>query len=185
MRLFFAIELPQAIQEALEASTDRLRLSEARMGWVRRENLHLTLQFLGKVETSWLGTLEDCASEVAARHSPTAIPLDVFGAFPSSAKPRVIWAGPCEAPEGILLLQADLTTALAKLGFLGDERFFPHVTIGRVRERDRQRQRGLVQVLERESPPGLSVPVDHVSLLQSQRGPNGVRYVNAFRCPIA
>ena len=52
MRLFIAIAFPDKIKDRLKAGMDALRRQGVRASWSRRENLHLTLEFLGKLDSA-------------------------------------------------------------------------------------------------------------------------------------
>ena len=50
MRLFFAIELGDALLDLMDENTAPLRAEAPELAWVRREHRHLTLKFLGDVD---------------------------------------------------------------------------------------------------------------------------------------
>ena len=52
MRLFIAIAFPDKIKDRLKAGMDDLRRQGVRASWSRRENLHLTLEFLGELDSA-------------------------------------------------------------------------------------------------------------------------------------
>ncbi len=59
IRTFIAIELPPEIKEAMAGVQAELRKSDADVGWVRPEGVHLTLKFLGDVEEKKVAELGD------------------------------------------------------------------------------------------------------------------------------
>ena len=70
MRLFFAIELGDALLELLDESTAPLRAEAPELAWVVRDNRHLTLKFLGDVDDAAVPKLTAAADRAAARHAP-------------------------------------------------------------------------------------------------------------------
>ena len=51
MRLFLAINFPEDVKNALSSGMTALARRGVRANWSRRENLHLTLEFLGRYGT--------------------------------------------------------------------------------------------------------------------------------------
>jgi RNA 2',3'-cyclic 3'-phosphodiesterase len=130
VRLFVALEIPANVRENLAASIDQLRGTEPRAKWVRTENLHVTLKFLGQTPEDKLGRLEAVLGEV---RSALAIELRFHGVgfFPNDKRPRVFWAG-MTASANLAPLAGDIDRAAAKLGFPPDTReFTPHLTLAR------------------------------------------------------
>jgi 2'-5' RNA ligase len=135
VRLFVALNFPDAVREALHAATAPLREAVPRgVAWVRSEALHLTLKFLGDVEDARVPAIAEALAQVASRHVEPRLLMSGVGAFPSLARPRVVWAG-IEATPRLELVQHDLEASCATLGFEVEGRAFrPHVTLGRVRD---------------------------------------------------
>lgn len=136
-RVFIAIELPTALRRKLKEHIDRLRTAvpHVRASWVRDENLHLTLKFLGDTPVAKVEALAQAAQRAATTHSPFEIIVGGCGAFPPKGQPRVLWVG-LEDPSGQLaLLRTALENECADVGFPREERpFRPHLTIARIRK---------------------------------------------------
>ncbi len=131
MRLFVALDLPDAVRHALAESIERLRPGSQHARWVRPESMHLTLKFLGHVEAEKLTSIRDALESV---HSKSAMDLRYrgLGFFPSERRPRVIWSG-VEASPNLSELVAALETAVEPLSFERESRsFFPHITLARL-----------------------------------------------------
>lgn len=101
MRLFVALEIPEALRAALAARVHeaRRRLPEAR--WVSPEGLHLTLLFIGEAPPEVAETLCGALAPVFARHRPMRLRLSGAGTFPPGRPARVAWLaveGAEEAP---------------------------------------------------------------------------------------
>lgn len=136
MRLFVAVFPPPEIQKALAASTSVLRI-EGDARWIRPENIHLTLKFLGEVlEDGAANEIADTLEKIAGRHNPFDLSPSSFGAFPSEGKARVIWIGAKGGIEPLRALAEDIETSLEPLGFeRGRRSFSPHFTLGRAKKK--------------------------------------------------
>jgi len=130
MRLFVAIEIPGEIRSALSAFVNELRPVAPQAKWVRADNLHVTLKFLGETDTGKLGQVQ---AVLAAIRSAQLVKLDFrgLGFYPSEKRPRVFWAG-MEPSPNLAPLAGDIDQALHKLGLPLEERAFtPHLTLAR------------------------------------------------------
>ena len=135
MRTFVAIFPPPEVQKALLHAAKSVPI-DGNVRWTRRENVHLTLKFLGDVGEEALKDVRVALGEVAGRHEPLRIQPSGVGAFPSKKKARVLWAGVAGGSAELSSLAADVEDALENLGFGREERDYkPHATLGRVRGR--------------------------------------------------
>ena len=97
------------------------------------DELHLTLNFLGEVDPSVNGSIEEAMEEAASGFPSYHIDFKGVGAFPSQERPSVIWIGVADRGE-TAMLNAILSERLAKLGFKPESRpFHPHLTVARVK----------------------------------------------------
>ena len=130
MRLFVALEIPSAVRENLAALLKSLRAVSPQTRWVRPENLHVTLKFIGEVPDTKLAAIR---SALAGARSDQPVTLDFrgLGFFPNEKHPRVFWAG-MEASPNLKDLAADIDRATEKLGIPREQRpFSPHLTLAR------------------------------------------------------
>jgi len=126
--------MPSAIKEAAAAIQRELMNSEATVGWVRREGMHLTLKFLGEVSSARLPEIEKALSRAAEGTGSMKIAVRGLGVFPSPKNPRVIWLGILPEDDRLARLQERIDHALAPLGFQPEHREFrPHLTLGRIK----------------------------------------------------
>lgn len=176
MRLFFAIELGDALLERLEEETAPLRAEAPELAWVARDHRHLTLKFLGDVEEGAVPKLTAAADHAVAGHDPLEMTVREVGAFPNFRRARVVWIGVQQEPR-LELLHHDLELACEHAGFEVEGRpFRPHITLARVRAPlsvDRMRDLARVARTVRMK---ASVLVDHVTLFESTLAPSGARY---------
>ena len=134
MRLFIAVFPPPEVQGAAFRAADPLRPGHDAVAWVKKENLHYTMRFLGEVDEAGAANAAAAMREAAARRARFGAALGGFGAFPSAKRARVLWIGMLQGDEPMRLLASELDAALVRHGFeSSDESFEPHLTIGRVR----------------------------------------------------
>ena len=180
MRLFIAIDVPQAVRDALVGAQQSLRSrASARLRWTRPEAMHLTLKFLGDVDAARLPALARVVAAVAARHHPFGLSVSRLGAFPGGRRLQVVWAGIEGDLAALLALRDALEAALAAEGHAAEARAFrPHVTLGRTRDgmRPDEAERISAALATTALPHGLAFAVERVVLYRSHLGAGGSRY---------
>jgi 2'-5' RNA ligase len=125
-RLFFSLwpDMPARTSLAARAQ-DAAKLFGGRP--VSEGNLHLTLVFLGEVESSRIVALRQAADK--AEGTAFALSLDLVGGF---RRAGVVWAGCRRPPAELLRFQANLECLVREAGFAVDDRpFAPHLTLVR------------------------------------------------------
>ena len=133
MRLFVALEIPAAVRENFASLLQELRAVDSRPRWVRSENLHVTLRFIGEVRTERVDAIREALSTVRSP-SPVALEFHGLGFFPHEKKPRVFWAA-MSASDNLAQLAVDVDAAVVKTGVPREERAFsPHLTLARFDE---------------------------------------------------
>jgi 2'-5' RNA ligase len=135
VRLFVALDIPDAIRTALTECTAPLAKLCRSARWVRLEGAHVTLKFIGEVAAERAEAIRLALAEVR----PSA-PVDVcfagLGFFPNAQRPRVLWAG-IEGGPALAELAAAVNANLTPLGVAREEREFrPHVTLARFGSHD-------------------------------------------------
>jgi 2'-5' RNA ligase len=175
MRLFVAVNLPADLRERLAAVQDRLRGAQADVSWVRAENIHATLKFLGETEEKRLDRIRPALLEVARGRAPFPIRLSGLGSF-GGRVPRVVWVGVEAGAEPLSGLAKDVEAAMAHLGFPKEKRgFSAHLTLGRVRS-PRNAAALLAALGEADAGPFGTVEVTQFELMQSELHPTGSVY---------
>lgn len=125
IRLFVAIDLP----ETIKAQVETLHGGVQGVRWSPREQMHLTLRFIGEVEASRLEAIKDALHSV--RFEPFSMALKGVGQFPAQGFPRVLWAG-VEAGGALKRLARDVERAVQGIGIAPDRKpFSPHLTLTR------------------------------------------------------
>jgi RNA 2',3'-cyclic 3'-phosphodiesterase len=126
MRLFVAIDLPEAVKDELLTMRD----SFEGVRWVKREQFHLTLRFIGEAT---LDSIKFALATVSA--SAFEMQLRGIGKFPETDRrpPRILWVGIAPNPP-LLILAASIDAALEAVGITSSEQpFSPHITLARIK----------------------------------------------------
>jgi 2'-5' RNA ligase len=183
VRSFVAVLLPDAVRARLAALTAEMRSRAPALAWVKADNLHLTLRFLGAVEPAALAWVEEAMHVAAASaKAPFTIELGGLGSFPARGGPQVVWAGVVLGGERLVALHAALEAALAARGMPGEGRaFHPHVTLARARER---RGGARLAAVLGPGPRFGRLEVAALHLMRSDLGPGGSRYTVLAEAPL-
>jgi len=136
IRAFIAVDLDDPVIEKICNVIEILnsRLTEIR--WLRKENLHLTLKFLGNIAESQVEPITAALRHPLGLFSPCTISAKGLGVFPDFRRPKILWVG--LTGDQLVQLAAEIESALMPIGFTPENRAFtPHLTIGRWREGSR------------------------------------------------
>jgi 2'-5' RNA ligase len=130
VRLFVALDFPEAVRESLRELIARLKPLSRAARWVRPEGMHVTLKFIGETDSQKVVSLRVA---LGAIHSPQPVEMHFrgLGFFPNERKPRVLWCG-VESSSNLAELAAAVERALVPFGFPPEGRdFMPHLTLAR------------------------------------------------------
>jgi 2'-5' RNA ligase len=185
LRLFFALELPPEVREAI----GRLQPPASAPGaadyrWVQPELLHVTLAFLGSQPPEALMALHEISERASGASARGTLSVGEPGSFGPAHAPRVLWVGLRGDLAALTRLQSSLAAGLRTAGFsLEDRPFAPHITLARRRPNARPGAR--LEWPPRRRLPSLQVPVESFSLMQSELSPTGPRYTALERFELA
>ena len=176
MRAFIAIDLADDIRVELAKLQNILSSSDSDVKWVEPSNIHITLKFLGNVNSFQIEKARESISIIARDFKPFQVSLSTLGVFPKLDYPRVIWVGIDKGREELISLNQKLEDAFEKAGFSKEERSYePHLTVGRVRSgRNKERLKKIIKEHDFSSKAIMSV--DKVTLYQSTLTSTGPIY---------
>ncbi|HXV36406.1 MAG TPA: RNA 2',3'-cyclic phosphodiesterase [Myxococcota bacterium] len=180
MRAFLAIDLGSEARAAAAAIAAALRAlpNGDAVGWVRAENYHVTLRFLGEIDPARVARLAGCVREQTAALRPFRLELGGAHAFPSRRRPTALVldvgpSGPLEA------LAEAVERGVVAAGFEPEARAFrAHLTLGRLHGARFPAVTGTV------TSGGESCAVDEVVLFKSELQPSGASYTAIERTPL-
>jgi 2'-5' RNA ligase len=136
VRAFIAIEIPDVVKAKLMALSEELRQCGVKASWVKPENMHLTLRFLGEVSDAQVNELRVRLRQCCVDTPSLDLSMKGVGVFPNPNRPRVLWAG-VEAGDAVSLrqLQSQVEKAVRAVGLAPNNKaFHPHITLGRLSE---------------------------------------------------
>ncbi len=180
IRAFIAIELPDEVIQELGRLESRLKLRQPDgVKWVDPTAIHLTLNFLGDIDSGRISEITEAMTDAAREITPFSLGLNELGVFPNLNRVRVVWVGIGGEVEKLARLQHGLESNLDIIGFPPEERTFsPHLTLGRVREQaspqERRRLGDIVTAMKVETVKPFAV--NGFSLIKSQLTGTGPVY---------
>ena len=136
VRVFIAVSLPEEIHDNLSSISDQLKksLEDGMVRWVKPENIHLTLKFLGEISAGDITQIKAGLEEPIGSHAAFTLAVQKIGVFPNLRRPRVIWAG-LKDSEALIALYNTVETVIRELGYDSEERpFSAHLTLGRINQ---------------------------------------------------
>ncbi|TNF33940.1 MAG: RNA 2',3'-cyclic phosphodiesterase [Gammaproteobacteria bacterium] len=169
-RLFFALWPSDDVRAAMVKVFKQSSQAKLRAKTVMPGNLHITLHFIGNVDTERQACLHQAATSV--RSEPFNLRLDRYGHFYQA---RVFWLGCSDIPPVLKQLYTDLATAFTGCGYTADKRpYAPHVTL----------MRKLLKPGPLIQPEAIHWPVREFVMLESLSHPEGVEYRVIERYPL-
>ena len=172
LRLFVAIAVPPEVLEILIDIQNRFKNLDLDAKWVKPENMHLTLKFLGK--TSKVSQIKQGLAKALSNEPELTLSLGGTKVFPDIKRPRVLGVGLHSACEPLAQLHKNVEGHLAPLGFPPESRpFSPHWTLARIKSGKNKKL--LAQQLNSIGHVA-SFKVKSVRLYQSRLTPEGAKY---------
>lgn len=182
IRCFVAIEIPETIQTLLTSAQEELRKFVRGVSWVKRENIHLTLRFLGDVTPNQISVIKYSIEQVTDTRSPFSMELGGIGAFPNLSRPRIIWAGVKIGADEVGAIAREIDLRLSRRGYERDGKpFRPHLTLARLKSRTNLKP--LIDVFQQyDTISGARMMVKQVRIVQSQLRRGGAVYTPLETC---
>src|SRR6267143_6376720 len=175
VRSFISIDLEdQQILSRIVSILSSLQALGGDLKPVERENIHITLKFLGNVSTPRLAEVKSSLKQLGVPAFTAEI--KGAGAFPNLKHMNVIWVGVNKGWTQVEQIYEQVEKLLSGLGFRRENRpFSPHITIARVRSgRKRDEVASFLQRLTEES--FGTITVDKIRLKQSILSSSGPKY---------
>lgn len=184
IRSFLAFELPREVKTVLEQLARELREYDLPVKWVKAQNIHLTMVFLGNVKPDVLAPLQERVQGLCSEFGPFSAAVGGIGTFPNRRRPRVLWLGLNGELERLSLFRDTLQRNLVPFGITVEKRpFRPHLTLGRFRK---GKSSGLEELLSRygevKSP---SAMLRELVLFRSDLKPTGAVYTRLAAWPLS
>ncbi len=174
MRVFVAFDIPDSVKSKVLELERLIGEKSKRIRLVGRDNMHITLKFLGEQPYQAVNRIVELAREVAEQHSHFNINLNRAGVFKDLVNPRVLWLG--EENGEYVKISSDLNEKL-DIFRPSDDTPFCHLTIGRMKWIERGEVLSVLRLcrdfLNRER---VDFRVDSFYLYESILSPKGAMY---------
>jgi 2'-5' RNA ligase len=180
MRAFIAIDLPSNIKGEISKIQDKLKTNLARVNWIKAQNLHLTLKFLGQISPEQLDAVTRIITEISQTTVTFKIRLDDLGVFPNLHDARIIWVGIKQDTQLKQIVRL-LETKIADMGIAKEKRdFSAHISIGRIKSGKVLKPSDLEKELNKEKNDVISANLEFdtggITLFKSTQGLGGPIY---------
>ncbi len=135
IRTFIAVELSPSVVGRASELIRRLQATNVKATWVKPQQMHLTLKFLGDVPDHEIPEICKLVRQAVRELPAFEMVFRGCGAFPSINNPRTVWIGVEQGADELTIVHEAIELALKKLRFPREtRRFQPHLTLGRIRE---------------------------------------------------
>jgi RNA 2',3'-cyclic 3'-phosphodiesterase len=168
VRVFVSVGLPTEVKDELYDVQKLVFPSLAKIRWVPKKNIHLTLKFLGEVNN--LEEIHEKLSRISFKSFK--VHLANFGAFPSWENLKVFWVG-LEPSKNVIKLQQEIDSEL--LSFSNDyQKFSPHLTLGRVKMIKKKKE--FLNIVKKIEVNPIEFKINSFQLMQSKLSKDGSKY---------
>ncbi len=182
IRCFLALPSSPAVQSAVASLIADLQSEASDVKWQDPKKLHLTLKFLGSVETELVQRISEALAAFAGYHSAFDIVYEGLGGFPSLDHPTVLWVG-TKTNEPMQKLHRDIEAEVGKFGFARDDRLFhPHLTLARVKRSGNLHR--LTAKLKSLTFEPVLMRCTEVLVMRSELHPDSSRYTDVQSIPL-
>ncbi|MBN1626786.1 MAG: RNA 2',3'-cyclic phosphodiesterase [Deltaproteobacteria bacterium] len=186
IRAFLAFELPPEIREKVRQVSEELKGLKMDVRWVRPENIHLTVVFLGNVREGDISAMAREIEHVSCGFHPFELCLKGIGVFPESRRPRVLWVGYEGDIERMAVLREVLYERLMPFEIKDEKRQFrPHLTLGRFRNPGRRSTLPDDVIKQYEGLSSASFKASELVLFKSELRPQGPEYSKIDSWPMS
>jgi len=185
IRSFLAFELPLEIKEIVNRVSGEVRKSSLDVKWVKPDNIHLTVVFLGNIHRDDINALGDEVQKVCLDYGPFNISLKGMGSFPNRRNPRVLWLGLDGDLDRMSHFRDALQKGLNPFGIKEEKRKFnPHLTLGRFRKNSKRTYHLDKLILKYEDLDSPVCPLNELVLFKSELKPRGAEYTKLKAWPL-
>jgi 2'-5' RNA ligase len=131
VRLFVAIQIPEDIRSTIASLLQEFHTIAPQIKWIRANNLHITLKFLGETEPRRLSPIQESLASIHTKN-PVAMDFSGLGFFPNTKRPNILWVGIQSSPN-LQTVVAEIENQMHGLGYPKEDRVFtPHLTLARL-----------------------------------------------------
>ena len=181
MRVFLSISVPSMVKNIKQMLTSTCEDERVEIRWVKHNNLHLTVQFLGLVSDDKITQIGEEVKNVVSSINPFSLTVSETGCFPNTSKPSVLYLGILGNIEALKALVGKIKEKMSHIGFKKDlGPFIPHITVAKINYP--QKFNPDLSMFLNSTYDNIEFSVDKIQLLESKTLPEGVVYktLNTF-----
>ncbi len=172
IRVFFAIEFNDEVKKYIFDRQKIVREISKKGNFTLKKNIHLTLKFIGEVNSNEMNTLKKAVDVVANQNAAFKIVMDKAGKF-DRGNQSIVWIG-IERNSRLEKINNDLEQVLSQWGYEKENRKFkPHITVGRQVVFKEQESLSHIQVSK-------AAVINKISLMESKRVDGVLTYVPLY-----
>lgn len=178
IRAFIAVPVAEPVRVRIREFQQRLKRELPDVSWTRPDAVHLTLRFLGNIDSACVAQLEEAVCAATVDSTAFELSMGELGSFGD----RIIWLGLDHGAERLRDLAANVRAATDPFSAHDEDRAFsPHITMGRCR----RPIRGLATGLRKFAlPPFAPWTADRVEVIRSELSPMGSTYTTLVAVPL-
>ena len=181
MRIFLSIPVPNVVKNIKQMLTSTCENERVEIRWVKHNNLHLTLQFLGSASDEKVTKIKKEVENIVSSINPFVLTVSETGCFPNTSKPSVLYLGVGGNIKALKALVVKINNKMSQIGFKKDpESFTPHITVAKINYP--QKFYPDLSMFLNSTYDEVEFSVDRVQLLESKTLSEGVVYktLNTF-----
>ncbi len=182
MRCFIAVPLDNELRKNVKKIQKKFKILENSLKFVKSENLHITVKFLGNVNKTQIEQIKQNVRVALKNREPFQMEICGIGVFPSINYVRVIWLGVENGREELIKLMKNVDEKFERLGFKREKNYVPHLTLARVknvRVNEKEKLKKLIEELKNVRIGCMKVST--LVLYRSELLPSGPVYTELFR----
>jgi RNA 2',3'-cyclic 3'-phosphodiesterase len=169
MKLFISIELPKETKDILFNLQKSIDKKYAKIKWVAKKNLHITLKYIGEVSEETKELVFEKLKNIS--FSPFVVDLKNINFFYKNNNPTIIYVD-FSSKKKLIELQQKIDSELLDL-FSSDQVFSPHIALGRIKKIKKD---GLELSISKLNDFSITFPVNDICLVESKTTKDGSRY---------
>ncbi|KKP97422.1 MAG: 2'-5' RNA ligase [Candidatus Moranbacteria bacterium GW2011_GWE1_36_7] len=174
-KIFIEIQIPGQLKRRLAQIV--AKWSDLPIKWMKEENLHITVAFVGYVDESVLPDICEKVSEAVEEFEAFDLEFSSVELGPEKDDPKMVWL--TGEPSVELGMLNEVVERALGMRPTSHKEFRPHITLGRIRK---LKWDELVEQPEISEKLNVSMTVDSVSIMESKGG--GAEYVSLEECPL-
>jgi 2'-5' RNA ligase len=172
-RLFIALDIPEEVLNTVISIRNDIYGKDSNVRWEPRSKLHITLKFLGDVDSSLIKLISKRTADIVSSFEKLELSLDRFGIFYRDGRAKILWLG-LHQNERLNKIYKELNSAFTDIGINEEKRKFrSHITLLRIKGRENIKR---IEKFKSFDLHEINFSADTISLYKSKLEPSGSIY---------